>query len=102
MKRIILAGMSFIALIMLTGCFYNGYPVNLNYNVSGAYQQGGTYIGGAYWNYPSYGYSAFPGPICGYNTSGLPLACGGPVAPSYLWDIGVLPRPYPYYPYRGW
>lgn len=102
MKRVILAGILFIALIIiLTGCFYGvHYPADLDYNVSGVYQHGRTYIGATYWNYPGYGYYGLPGPICGWNSSGLPLGCNaGPVAPSFLRDTGVLPRPYIPYPY---
>jgi hypothetical protein len=108
MRRIILIVLLAGILVEMSGCVFevrNPYPVVSDVYVSGAYQHGGTYIGGSYWNYPGYGYQGFPGPICGWNTSGLPLGCNaGPVAPSYLRDIGVLPRPYPYlpgfYPYR--
>lgn len=70
-----------------------------NIGVGGYVEQPAYYP--AYYS-PGYGYG-FPEPICGWNSSGLPLGCNaGPVAPSYLRDIGVLPKPYPYYPYRGW
>lgn len=71
---------------------------------------GGAYYGrnigasGSYAEYPAY----YPGyvyePICGYNTSGLPLRCAGPVAPSYWRDInrGFYPPTYYPRPYWGW
>lgn len=97
MRRMIFA---ILLLGSLAGCVYDvNYPENSDYYVTGAYQHGGTYIGAGYWNYPGYGYGFYE-PICGYNHLGMPLRCGGPVAPSYLRDIGVLPRPYLYYPYR--
>ncbi|MFA4817833.1 MAG: hypothetical protein WC608_03900 [Parcubacteria group bacterium] len=48
----------------------------------------GSYIEQPVYN-PGYGYGyGFPEPICGYNTSGLPLSCNaGPVAPSFQRDM---------------
>lgn len=97
MRRMILMGMLLAVVFMsagFTAC--GGAYYGRNIGVSGSYAEYPVY-------YPGYVYE----PICGYNTSGLPLRCAGPVAPSYLRDIGVLPRPYPYYPlynhpYRRW
>lgn len=97
MKRIVLMSLLFLFLIVLTGCVYRGnYPVDSDYYVSGAYQRGGTYISAGYWNYPGYGYG-FSRPICGYNSSGRPLFCTGPVAPSYWQDIWRVPAYSPPY-----
>lgn len=103
MRRIFILGLLVVAFMMCAGfTACGGAYYGRNIGVGGYMEQPAYYP-----VYPpvyssGYGYG-FPGPICGWNSSGLPLGCNaGPVAPSYLRDIGVLPRPYPFYPYRGW
>ena len=84
MKRIIFISLLFLSLFILTGCM--GFVVIPDQYVVG-YQNGKTYVGATYWNYPGYAYG-FSGPICGWNSSGLPLGCNaGPVAPSFQRDM---------------
>lgn len=85
MRKIIILGLFTMIFVMCAGfTACGGAYYSRNIGVSGYVEQSVHYQP-VY--YPAYGPAYIQEPICGFNTSGLPLRCTGSVAPSYQRDM---------------